>query len=56
VIDWAQQQGLLQIAAEMDLMPPNEDSLKFHQKRGFVAIGSRELESGKTVSMQVKNF
>lgn len=56
VIDWAQQQGLLQIAAEMDLIPPNEDSLKFHQKRGFIALGTRDLDSGKTVSMQVKGI
>ncbi len=56
VVDWAQQQGLLQIAAETDLIPPNEDSLKFHQNRGFVALGTRVLDSGKTVSMQVKGI
>lgn len=56
VFDWAQQQDLLQIAAEMDLIPSNEGSLKFHQKRGFVALGSRVLDNGKTVSMQIKNI
>jgi len=53
ITEWARQRDLLLIAAEMDLVPPNEASLKFHQKKGFVALGQRILESGKTVSMQV---
>lgn len=41
------------ITAEIDVEPPNQPSLRFHEKMGFVEIGTRELASGKRVSMQV---
>lgn len=49
-----QSQGCLMMAAEMDLDPPNEASLAFHRARGFLQIGTRTYETGKTVSMQIK--
>ncbi|MFG0264179.1 MAG: GNAT family N-acetyltransferase [Rhodopirellula sp. JB055] len=49
----AERLGLLSVCAEMDREPPNEASLRFHQEMGFVPIGTRVLESGKTVSMQL---
>lgn len=48
--------GRLVIAAEMDLVPPNEGSLSFHKKRGFVEIGERTYDTGKVVSMQIKGL
>ncbi|MGJ8697007.1 MAG: GNAT family N-acetyltransferase [Verrucomicrobiaceae bacterium] len=52
--EWALKNQLIQLAAEMDLHPPNTGSLNFHQKNGFTPIGQRTLENGKTVSMQTK--
>ncbi|WP_353227061.1 GNAT family N-acetyltransferase [Novosphingobium sp.] len=49
----ARQRDCLLLAAEMDLIPANPVSLKFHAQRGFVQLGTRELPSGKVVSMQV---
>lgn len=53
VVDAARKAGCLVMCAEMDLVPPNEQSLKFHKKSGFVKLGEREYESGKIVSMQI---
>ena len=40
------------MTAEMDIDPPNDHSVYFHQKSGFAEIGQRTLDSGKRVSMQ----
>jgi len=56
VADAARAQGCLIMCAEMDLDPPNEQSLAFHAKSGFVALGTRTYETGKVVSMQVKGL
>lgn len=56
VTDQAVRRGSLVMAAEMDLIPANPGSLDFHKKRGFVEIGTRRLDSGKTVSMQIKGL
>lgn len=40
------------MTAEMNIAPPNEHSLHFHSKQGFVELGQRTLDSGKCVSMQ----
>ncbi|QDS86159.1 Acetyltransferase (GNAT) family protein [Rosistilla ulvae] len=52
--DQARQSGLVQVCAEMDLNPPNEGSLAFHKKSGFIRLGTRILDSGKQVSMQTR--
>jgi hypothetical protein len=44
------------LAAEMDLVPANPGSIAFHRKYGFVELGTRRLDSGKIVSMQVKEI
>ena len=51
---WAQAEGLVWLAAEMDLDPPNVGSLRFHKRSGFVEVGIQKLPSGKVVSMQIK--
>ncbi|EMI22581.1 acetyltransferase GNAT family protein [Rhodopirellula maiorica SM1] len=54
IYEWAAQSQLLTICAEMNLDPPNHESLRFHDKAGFVQMGTRRLENGKCVSMQIR--
>ena len=54
-LSWAKQAGLLSLVAEMDLDPPNIGSLNFHKNKGFVQLGTRVLDSAKTVSMQARS-
>lgn len=54
--EWAAEQDLLWLAAEMNLDPPNLASLRFHKRQGFKEIGTQKLPSGKLVSMQVKRL
>ena len=51
--DVAADDGCSLLAAEMDIVPPNPHSLHFHSRYGFEEVGVRDLERGKTVSMQV---
>ena len=51
--DMAADDGCSLLAAEMDIDPPNPHSLHFHSRYGFEEVGVRDLERGKTVSMQV---
>lgn len=53
VAEAAKATGCTVMAAEMDLEPPNVGSLNFHEKAGFTKLGTRALDSGKIVSMQV---
>ena len=41
------------ITCEFDIQPPNPASARFHAKQGFREVGQRQLDGGKTVSMQV---
>ena len=50
----AQCHGSLIMAAEIDQYPPNAGSMAFHKAYGFIEIGTRTLDSGKIVSMQIK--
>lgn len=52
----AKADGRLVMAAEMDLVPPNEGSLGFHRKNGFFGLGERTYDTGKVVSMQIKGL
>ena len=52
----AVRQGSLLMAAEMDLVPANPGSIAFHRQYGFVELGTRSLDSGKVVSMQVRGI
>ena len=53
VFDSARQSGITKVCAEMDLEPPNHGSLQFHRALGFTEIGTRSVESGKRLSMQM---
>lgn len=50
----ARNSGLHWLAAEMNLLPPNEASLRFHQRAGFVEVGTLALTQAKLMSMQVR--
>lgn len=52
-LDTALRSGVTSVCAEMDLEPPNRESLRFHEAAGFAQIGTRILYSGKRVSMQI---
>lgn len=42
------------IAAEIDIMPANPNSLKFHKKFGFKEVGTQTIYDGKkSVSLQI---
>lgn len=56
VRQWAREQGLLWMAAEMNLDPPNLRSLKFHRRNGFMEIGTQKLPDGRIVSMQIRRL
>ena len=48
--------GVLILCAEIDTDPPNFESLAFHERLGFCHHGSRVLENGKKVSMQLRSL
>lgn len=45
----------LPVALEVYVEPPNEASLEFHARRGYVEVGRLGQENGKTVALLVKN-
>ena len=47
----AERESQTWLVAEINVVPPNEPSLVFHQKQGFVEVGTQSSGS-KTVSMQ----
>lgn len=49
----AREAELQLICAEINIEPPNQQSLRFHEKMGFTQVGTRDLLNGKRVSMQV---
>ena len=51
--DRAKRARILSICGEIDSDPPNLASLQFHEKAGFIPIGSRLLANGKQVFMQL---
>jgi predicted GNAT superfamily acetyltransferase len=41
---------------EVNVVPPNEGSLRFHRREGFVEVDRLETRPGKVVSLMVKNL
>lgn len=39
---------------EVNLDPPNEGSIRFHQRQGFLEVGQQRTPSGKLVSLMAK--
>jgi len=47
--------GVSLVTCEINLRPPNPDSIAFHDRHGFLEVGTQDTENGaKTVSMRVK--
>jgi len=51
-VNWARENSLSSVVAEINVKPRNEASLLFHKMKGFVEIGTRSPEPGKIVSLQ----
>ena len=43
-------------ALEVNIKPPNEGSLRFHRREGFVEVDKLETRPGKIVSLMVKRL
>ena len=52
LIDQARQQNRVCLLAEIDIEPPNEVSLRFHQRFGFIEVDRLTYAKGKQVSQQ----
>lgn len=46
--------GAGQLALEVNVDPPNEPSLAFHARRGFLEVGQQDTTYGIRVSMQMR--
>lgn len=47
----------LPVTCEVNIRPPNPESLAFHDRQGFVEVGTQETEDGrKTVSLRAKSL
>lgn len=45
------------LACEVNIRPPNEPSMRFHQSQGFMPVGTQDTDGGrKTVSLMVREF
>jgi len=44
--------GVKRLTLEINIKPPNEQSLAFHARRGFVEVGQQDTPYGIRVSMQ----
>ena len=44
------------LALEVNVIPPNEGSMRFHLRRGFAEIEQRETRAGKVVSLMAKHL
>ena len=51
-IDWARGQGIEAMVAEIDIEPPNQASLKFHERFGFREVDRLTHSATKVVSLQ----
>ena len=53
VFDHAKQRGIPVVTAEIDTVPYNEASLKFHERMGFAEVGTQFIRGGEVkVSLQ----
>ena len=50
--EWAISHSIENLAAEINVLPPNAGSLRFHEKMGFVEMAQKPFGEGKMVSLQ----
>jgi predicted GNAT superfamily acetyltransferase len=48
-------EGADRLALEINVDPPNEPSLRFHERLGFVEVGQQDTPYGIRVSMQLRS-
>lgn len=54
LFSYARQSGAPRITCEFDIDPPNDVSRRFHQRHGFMEVGTQTVAGGcKLVSLQV---
>lgn len=57
VAERAQASRIPLVTCEINVRPPNPESLAFHERHGFEEVGQQETEGGtKTVSLRVKRI
>jgi hypothetical protein len=56
VLDYAQTHSIQSIVAEIDIQPPNEASLNFHKRFGFVEVEQLIHRPQKIVSLQQRKL
>ena len=44
------------LTLEVNVIPPNEGSMRFHLRRGFAELEQRETRAGKVVSLMAKHL
>jgi predicted GNAT superfamily acetyltransferase len=44
------------LALEVNVVPPNEGSMRFHLRSGFIELEQKETRPGKVVSLMVKEL
>jgi predicted GNAT superfamily acetyltransferase len=50
------QSGVSELGLEVNVDPPNVQSLGFHKRHGYVEVGQQRTPYGTTVSMQLKKL
>ena len=49
--------GVPRLACEVNLRPPNERSLRFHERLGFRGVGTQDTENGaKSVQLMIRDL
>ena len=57
VFDYARETGISVVTAEIDTVPYNETSLKFHEEMGFKEVGEQIIRGGAIqVSLQARDI
>jgi len=52
----ARERGLARLTCDVNLRPPNPDSLAFHARHGFREVGRLEVSDGRFVALLVKEL
>lgn len=52
----ARERGLDRLTCEVNLDPPNPESMAFHAARGFQQVGTLAVPDGRRVSLQLKTL